>query len=294
MPKLLELLDGVPAVADQGHLGFSTVTLIEGEDRDGRLRRIVVDSGHNGRRLQIVDALDAVGLTPLDIDYLVSTHAHWDHIQNHDLFVDAKHLIHADERRYAHRPAVDDWATPSWTGYVLEQLDTEEVGDDHEIIPGVKVLDLPGHSPGSIGISVETDDGLAVLAGDALHVSGVATSEVNPLVFWDERAATASIRRVKRVADVIHPAHDAAFRILANGELEFQRTIEMAVGGIAPRVLELADVLPVSLMPGRHDHTSRTIAERVDDDRLAAVHALVGGPYAPGERPVPSSGWERG
>jgi len=294
MPTLHELVDPVPVVADQGHVGFSAVQLIEGEDRDGRMRRVVVDSAHNGRRPRLIDALDRIGLTPLDVDYVVTTHAHWDHVQNHDLFLNATQLIHPDERRYAHAPAIDDWATPSWTGYVLEQLATEEVGDGHEVIPGVTIVDLPGHSIGSIGVAVETDRGLAVVAGDALHVATVATTEINPLVFWDERAATESIRRVKQMADVIYPAHDAPFTISGGGEIEFLRTIEMAVGGIAPKVIDLGAVLPVTLMPGRHDQSAQRLQEKVSAERLADVRRLVAAPYSPGARPAPSSAWDRG
>jgi glyoxylase-like metal-dependent hydrolase (beta-lactamase superfamily II) len=289
MPTLIELVDPVPVVADQGHVGFSAVTLIEGEDRDGHPRRLVVDSAHNGRRPLLIDALAKRGLTPLDIDYVLTTHAHWDHVQNHDLFTNAIQLIHAAERRYAHAPAIDDWATPSWTGYLLEQLPIEEVGDGHEVLQGVTIVDLPGHSVGSIGVAVETDQGLSVVAGDALHLAMVATTEINPLVFSDERAATASIRRVKAMADVIYPAHDAPFRLGSGGEIEFLRKIEMAVGGITPKVIEIGAVLPVTLMPGRHDRPAP-----VDAQRLANVRRLVADPYLPGTHPVPSSAWERG
>jgi glyoxylase-like metal-dependent hydrolase (beta-lactamase superfamily II) len=294
MPKMIELVDPVPVVADQGHIGFSAVQLIEGEDRHGQTRRLVVDSAHSGRRQHLVDALDKLGLTPLDIDYVMTTHAHWDHVQNHDLFLNASQLIHPDERRYAHAPAIDDWATPSWTGYVLEQLPTQEVGDGHEIFPGATIVDLTGHSIGSIGLAVETDQGLAVVAGDALHVSAVAITETNPLVFWDERAATRAIRRVKRMADVIYPAHDAPFRISAGGEIEFLRTIEMAVGGLTPKVVELGAVLPVSLMPGRHGQSAQDVKEKVSTAHIEEVRRLVRGPYTAGAHPAPSSAWDRG
>jgi len=294
MPKMIELVDPVPVVADQGHIGFSAVQLIEGEDRDGQTRRLLVDSAHNGRRPRLIDALDRLGLTPLDIDYVVTTHAHWDHIQNHDLFLNATQLIHPDERRYAHAPAIDDWATPSWTGYILEQLATEEVGDGYEVFPGATIVELAGHSIGSIGLAVETDQGLALVAGDALHVSMVATTETNPLVFWDEQAATEAIRRVKKMADVIYPAHDAPFKISAAGEIEFLRTIEMAVGGMTPKVVEFGAVLPVSLMPGRHEQSARRVKEKVSAEHMQDVRRLVGGPYTAGAHPVPSSAWDRG
>jgi hypothetical protein len=96
------------------------------------------------------------------------------------------------------------------------------------------------------------------------------------------------------MADVIYPAHDAAFRISASGQLEFQREIRMSLGGVTPTVLELSAVLPVSLMPGRHDQSAQGLEMKVSTERLEEVRRIVAQPYAAGAHPVPSSAWERG
>jgi glyoxylase-like metal-dependent hydrolase (beta-lactamase superfamily II) len=41
----------------------------------------------------ILLALEANGLTPDDINYVVSTHGHSDHIGNNNLFLKAKHIV---------------------------------------------------------------------------------------------------------------------------------------------------------------------------------------------------------
>ena len=49
-PIVETLLDGHRIGSDQGYIAFCSVTLIEGLDEQGTLRRIVVDTGHTGRR----------------------------------------------------------------------------------------------------------------------------------------------------------------------------------------------------------------------------------------------------
>lgn len=288
MPQLIELMDGIPAASDQGHLAFCSVTMIEGEDRDGELKRILVDAAHVGRRPLLVDSLARLGLTTLDIDYVVITHAHWDHLQNSDLFTAATTLIHPDERKYAHSPAIDDWATPSWTGYLLEQLQLEEVDDGFEIIPGVEIVDMRGHTVGTIGVSVETDLGISMLTSDAIHIGSVATSGVNPLVFWDEDHASDTIQRIIDKSDVIYPGHDMPFRMLSDGTLEYLRAPSLAIAGITPGVVD-GPVLPVTWMPGRHDPGLLASWRDASDEGRRAVRSHA---YPPGAAPVPSSEWD--
>lgn len=244
------LLSGYAFGTDSGTPGFCGVFLIRD---DGR--RILVDTAHVGRRLSLQLALQARGLREEDVDIVVMTHAHWDHVQNIDLFP-APILIHADERRYVHRPHRNDWATPGWTGAVIERSQLVEVGEDYKVSPHVRILDMPGHSPGSIGVAVETAAGLAVLAGDAIHTRVAALNGRNPLVFWNERQANESLRRVIELADVVYPGHDRPFRV-ANGELEYIEPFALTLTGLRPnrRGLVLEEPTPerareVWIMPG--------------------------------------------
>src|SRR4051812_31449931 len=192
-PTVTLLLQGSSIGTDQGLLAFCSVVLVEGTDASGTLRRILVDPAHVGRRRFLVQALASRGLTPADVDMVVLTHAHWDHIQNLDVFDHARLLLHPDERRYAHMPYRNDWATPKWTGAIIERARVEEVAEGVALLPGVSVMDIPGHSPGSIGLSVETDQGLAVVTGDAMQYAYLVETGINPLVFWDPDLARRAI-----------------------------------------------------------------------------------------------------
>jgi N-acyl homoserine lactone hydrolase len=224
------LVEGSTIWSKQGIMGFCSVLLIQGE------KNTLVDVGHVGRRNVLLDALDQRGLTPADIDQSVMTHAHWDHAQNFDLFDHAPVLIHEAERRYAKKPHKNDWATPQWTGAMIEwQSRIQEVEEGHEIEAGVSLIHTPGHSPGCVSVLCETDDGIAAITGDVLHFSKVALTRRNPLVFWSEEDATRSIDRILDVADVIYPGHDRPFRLVGGGDqVEYLRPLELELGGVDP------------------------------------------------------------
>jgi len=227
MPKVDILMQGSMVNTNVGIIGFCTVVLIEGD------KRVLFDSAHVGRRTYMQEQLRVRGLTPDDIDLQVLSHAHWDHIQNLDVCRNAPILVHPDERAYAADPHPNDWATPAWTGAVLESIKVQEAGEGYEIMPGCKVVELPGHSPGSIGLEVETDDGTWIITGDAIHNAPVAQAGHNPLIFWNQEQADASVRRCTQSGAVILPGHDRPFR-LKHGEVQYIGDFSMAINGANP------------------------------------------------------------
>ena len=225
MPTVTVLMHGVGLSSPVGWFAFSSVLLVEGE------KRVVFDSAHVGRRSYLQARLAELNLTPRDIDLHVVSHAHWDHVQNIDLFDHAPILMHRDEIRYAHHPHPNDWATPPWTGAILDTVgQLQEVGEGYEVMPGCRVVELIGHSPGSIGLEVETDDGICMLVGDAIHNASAALSGKSPLVFWDAAQATAAVKRVVDSGAIIYPGHDLPFRI-HDGQAIYIDETEVPVSG---------------------------------------------------------------
>jgi N-acyl homoserine lactone hydrolase len=234
LPTIEVLLPGYNLNSDAGAIGFCAVTLVEGHDEAGRRRRILVDPAHVGRRPVLWAALAERGLRPDDIDAIVLTHAHWDHIQNVDVFAHAPILLHPAEHSYSLAPHRNDWATPSWTGMVLERQPIVEVAEGDQLLPGVSVIDMPGHTPGSIGVSVETEGGLAVISGDALPRADIALSRTNGLIFWDAAQAKDSVDRVVDLADAIYPGHDMPFRVTREGEIEYLQPLRLKIQNVDP------------------------------------------------------------
>jgi len=81
------------------------------------------------------------------------------------------------------------------------------------------VMNVPGHSPGSLAVLVDTPDGIAGMVGDALPSRNAAMAAIPSAgqIFFDEEAAQRSARRILDTCQVIYPGHDRAFRQQSGG-----------------------------------------------------------------------------
>ena len=128
--------------------------------------------------MSILEQLAQIGYTPEDIGYVVLTHLHWDHCFYLQHFTNAKVFAHPKEIKFAADPNPTynlAYEHPSigiqspYNGVVLEPV---KEGD--EIIPGVTVLDTPGHSPGHITVCISTPSGEYLCVGDAIvHMDNI-------------------------------------------------------------------------------------------------------------------------
>lgn len=233
--KVETLLQGYRLGSNQGDIAFCGVNLVEGLDEEGQPRLLVVDTGHTGRRMALRRALEARGLSTADIDLVVCTHAHWDHMENLDIFERARFVLHRDERRYARSPHRNDYGCPRWVDAVLELFGDRivEVEEGVSVLPGVEVIEAPGHSAGTIALAARTADGTAVIAGDAIQSGAVALERRNPLVFWDEKLAAQSVDKLVSIADLVYPGHDQPFR-LAGDRVEYLAELGLTLRNVSP------------------------------------------------------------
>jgi glyoxylase-like metal-dependent hydrolase (beta-lactamase superfamily II) len=113
------------------------------------------------------------GVDPADVRHVVFTHLHWDHCSNVELFPNATFTVQDRELRYAVKPIPLHYRAyqhlpgtqPPWLS-VLNRVNP--VQGTVEIAPGVSTVHLPGHTPGSQGVLVETGAGRYLIAGDNL------------------------------------------------------------------------------------------------------------------------------
>lgn len=115
------------------------------------------------------------GVEADDVEIVVNTHLHWDHCSNNALFRNAHVLVQRKELEYAINPLpIHLRAYEKLPGlqapWMVAWDRTETLDGESEIAPGVTVVPLPGHSPGSQGVVVETDAGRYLIAGDTIGV----------------------------------------------------------------------------------------------------------------------------
>jgi N-acyl homoserine lactone hydrolase len=202
----------------------------------GGARTILVDSGSGttesvdreyGRELiqsgeQRPDvALAAAGVKPEDVDILIQTHLHWDHCLSllDDLYPNAEVWLQRVEVQYAAAPyAVHqrlynrDLVHRVVPGYAADGR-LRLLDGDRDVIPGVRVLHTPGHSPGLMATIVETASGRVALAGDNVPLAsswgeGMPGEWVPPGIHVDLRDCYASNSRIALAADLVLPSHD--------------------------------------------------------------------------------------
>lgn len=122
----------------------------------------------------IVKQLAKAGVSPEEIDIVVLTHLHWDHVGNVTKFPNAQFIVSQEELRFALAPppclyvpyeALQLGMEPEYLK-VIDRIITVEMREK-EIVEGVRLIPLPGHTPGSIGVVVDTEKGPYVIPGDA-------------------------------------------------------------------------------------------------------------------------------
>lgn len=114
----------------------------------------------------IVHRLAEIGLTPDDIDILVSTHFHFDHAGNHGDFGSAR--IITQREAYENAKANPGPFPPDlWD---LPHLQYEMIDGDMELLPGIELVETSGHVPGHMSVVVRLPKtGTVVLAIDAIY-----------------------------------------------------------------------------------------------------------------------------
>lgn len=175
--------------------------------------------------LDLIASMEQAGLAPTDLDFALPTHLHWDHVAGLLDVPDLPIHIHAPERAWAmdgDQPPVGGVRT-AVRGRPLTEFDLDgppvaTFTRSHDLFGdgSVVLVDLAGHTPGSVGVLLNTRGKRVLLAGDAawhsLQVEHVRNKAPYPGMLADEdrRETFRTLHRLHAVRERVRvvPTHD--------------------------------------------------------------------------------------
>lgn len=127
---------------------------------------------HQPEGMAIDERLAELGLIPQDIGIVAITHLHWDHSYYLEKFTDATIYVHEAELAFARDPIpmyYKSYEHPALgiTSHI-DGIDFTPVTGERELMPGVRVFETQGHSPGHMSVEIDTRAGSFICSGDSI------------------------------------------------------------------------------------------------------------------------------
>ncbi len=167
------------------------------------------------------DALADHGVEPGDVKYIINTHL-GDHSGDNYMFPQATFILQQPEvewvrQRAPHGPqSLKEWDFP---GAKLELLQ----GEDVEVLPGIRCIFTPGHTPGHQSVLIESGGQTTLFCGDALYTGDIWDDpdqikeghpafqmQVNEGALETWQSSAAKLHALN--PDTIHFAHDTHYK----------------------------------------------------------------------------------
>lgn len=210
---------------DPGLMVPVPIWVIEGEDKN-----ILIDTGFGDceetmqvqrkygvdfiarrtREQEITEVLATKGLKPEDIDIVVLTHLHFDHIGNCELFKKAKIYFQKEEIPLMVQPLPFlTFYYHEWYDKVFSALNRMEIIDgDLKLTKNIELLKVGGHCPGQMVVMCKTAAGKACIASDFIYNYKNLKYNWPMGPIWSMREWIDGIHYIKGNADIILPNHD--------------------------------------------------------------------------------------
>lgn len=227
--------DRTDAALTRHFLAVPVETSVNGFLINTGARLVLIDTGSgslNGPTSgALLSNLRAAGYQPEQVDDVLITHDHPDHVGglSHDgvaTFPNAVvHVGQADEPHYVDDAVGDRKAFASVAPYVAAHR-FRTIAADGEVVPGIRSWATPGHTPGHTSYVVESQGQSLIVTGDLIHVAAVQFDDPTVTIAFDSDRAGAQAARRKVFAQA---ARDGT--LIAAAHLQFPGIGHLAANG---------------------------------------------------------------
>ena len=203
----------------------------------GRGRTILIDAGaggfkHWGGKLKVNLAL--AGAQASDIDTILLTHAHPDHVgglldaSGEAAFPDAQLVVHQHEVAFWEDDGNLSRASERARGNFLfarkvfdKYREKMRLFTGNEVLPGISAMPLPGHTAGHSGYRIESGDRSLLIWGDIVHFPQIQIARPDVSIAFDQDPLLSAATR-STLLDVVS-ADSILIAGMHLGELGFAR-----------------------------------------------------------------------
>ena len=167
---------------------------------------------------QPADGLKLLGVDADEVQDVIITHLHFDHIGTIQDFPNAKIHIQEKELQFVVGPAM---FTPARHSFETDEIDrvvtalhegrVNLIDGSHELAPGLSVHHVGGHTSGTQVVRVHTERGWVVLASDSSHYYENFEKQRPFSIAWEPERSLAAFKALYALADSeqhIVPGHD--------------------------------------------------------------------------------------
>ena len=203
----------------------------------GRGRTILIDAGAGGfkqwgGKLKVNLAL--AGVQASDIDTILLTHAHPDHVgglldaSGEAAFPDAQLVVHQHEVAFWEDDGNLSRASERARGNFLfarkvfdKYREKMRLFTESEVLPGISAMPLPGHTAGHSGYRIESGDRSLLIWGDIVHFPQIQIARPDVFIAFDQDPLLSAATR-STLLDVVS-ADNILIAGMHLGELGFAR-----------------------------------------------------------------------
>nr|CAH7757154.1 unnamed protein product [Callosobruchus chinensis] len=187
------LFDGYSEFKDNIYRANCSCVLVKGPPN------VIIDTMTAWDDERLLKALQEESVDCKDIEYVVCTHGHSDHIGCNHLFRHAKHIVgfsvsHKDQ--YFTEPCF-------------------QAGEEYIISDKIKVIPTPGHTMQDVTVILDTEDGTVAITGDLFE----KFEDLENDQLWksagsdSEELQMQNRKKILKIADFIVPGHGPIFKV---------------------------------------------------------------------------------